>query len=189
MEPGLLHALTRMFDPRLPLRPPGALPEAEFLRRCIRCNRCVQLCPDRSIVVARTRWDAGRGTPIIEARDAPCYLCMKCPPACPTGALDRSVTEPSHVRMGTAYINRERCLAYNGVICRACFDECPFFRAGITLREERYPEVDRDVCVGCGICEHVCPAEDRPAIRVRAREVSAAHRSDASVRSRVEGRP
>jgi ferredoxin-type protein NapG len=186
MESGLLHALKRMFDPRLPLRPPGALPEREFVRRCIRCNKCVQLCPERSIRIDNGRWDAGRGTPVIDARSIPCYLCMKCPPACPTGALDRKLVEPAEVRMGTAYIDRDRCLAYNGIICRACFDECPFFRAGIVLRDEMYPEVNRDVCVGCGICEHVCPADERPAIRVRPRDVSAAHGSDAKVRSHTE---
>jgi ferredoxin-type protein NapG len=188
METGLLHALKRMFATRLPLRPPGALPEAEFLRRCIRCNKCVQLCPDRSITIEQDRWDAARGTPVIKARDIPCYLCMKCPPVCPTGALDRNVRQPAQVRMGLAYIDKERCLAYNGVICRACFDECPFFRSGITLRDERYPEVIRDVCVGCGICEHVCPAEDRPAIRVRPRAADPVHRPDADVRSRMEVR-
>jgi ferredoxin len=26
--------------------------------------------------------------------------------------------------------------------------------------------VDVDLCVGCGICEHVCPVQDKPAVYV-----------------------
>ena len=29
------------------LRPPGALPEAEFLEVCYRCGNCVEACPRR----------------------------------------------------------------------------------------------------------------------------------------------
>ncbi len=31
------------------LRPPGALPEKEFLQRCIRCAKCAQVCPTTAI--------------------------------------------------------------------------------------------------------------------------------------------
>ena len=27
------------------LRPPGALPEDEFMARCIKCARCIDVCP------------------------------------------------------------------------------------------------------------------------------------------------
>ena len=27
------------------LRPPGALPEGEFMARCIKCARCIDVCP------------------------------------------------------------------------------------------------------------------------------------------------
>ncbi len=31
------------------LRPPGALPEEEFLSRCINCGQCGEICPNRTI--------------------------------------------------------------------------------------------------------------------------------------------
>lgn len=141
------------------LRPPGAVDEAEFVRRCIKCSQCAQVCPYRSIRMTHLQFGLKFGTPVIEARSVPCYLCMKCPPICPTGALENTAIEKRAVRMGTAVIDQDRCLPYQGVICRACFESCPLFREAITLKDEMYPVVQEDVCVGCGICENVCPAE------------------------------
>jgi len=31
------------------LRPPGALPEDEFLARCIRCGECMKVCPTNAL--------------------------------------------------------------------------------------------------------------------------------------------
>jgi MauM/NapG family ferredoxin protein len=155
MAMSILRVLERLSGPE-PLRPPGAVPEREFLRRCIKCNKCVQVCPYRSIRLEPLRAGRRFGTPTIDARAMPCYLCMECPPVCPTGALDRGLTEKRDVRMGVAVIDEDLCLAFHGIICRTCFDRCPLFREAITMRDEMYPEVHEDVCVGCGICVHKC---------------------------------
>ncbi len=84
---------------------------------------------------------------------------MKCPAECPTGAL-KPIREKEEVRMGIAQINNETCLPYRGILCRACYERCPFYREAIILRDEIYPEVVEDKCVGCGICENVCPNEE-----------------------------
>jgi MauM/NapG family ferredoxin protein len=162
----LLRALVRRHATQSPLRPPGAVAERDFLRRCIKCGKCAQVCPDRSIRLGTMRAGRHFGTPMIDARAVPCYLCMECPPVCPTGALDTALAEAADVKMGLAVIDEDLCFAYNGIICRACFDHCPFFREGITLRDEHYPVVNPDVCVGCGICEHVCVADERSAITI-----------------------
>ncbi|TWV64533.1 Coenzyme F420 hydrogenase/dehydrogenase, beta subunit C-terminal domain [Parabacteroides distasonis] len=43
--------------------------------------------------------------------------------------------------------------------CNACVQRCP--ESCITMREDNegfsYPEVDREVCIDCGLCEKVCP--------------------------------
>ena len=38
-------------------------------------------------------------------------------------------------------------------------------RHGSTITVQR-PRVDVDRCVGCSICENVCPVQDRPAVYV-----------------------
>jgi MauM/NapG family ferredoxin protein len=161
------HLVQRLTGDRSALRPPGAVTEREFVRRCIKCNKCAQVCPYRSIRTARIGSGFAAGTPVIYARDVPCYLCMKCPPVCPTGALDPVVEQKEDVWMGVAVIDEDACFAYHGIICRACFERCPMYREAITMRDEQYPVVHPGKCVGCGICENVCPLDDGPAITIR----------------------
>ena len=153
------------------LRPPGAVPEDEFLNKCIQCNKCLQICPYDCIVIAGLEYGTSLGTPIIKARETPCYLCMLCPAICPTGALDNNLKEKNKVKMGVAKINENLCLPYNGIICRACFDNCPIYREAIVLKDEIHPKVVEEYCVGCGICEKVCPVEGSAIIVKSAHDV------------------
>jgi MauM/NapG family ferredoxin protein len=142
------------------LRPPGALPEREFLATCIRCGKCAQICPSRSIRMAGLQDGLLlMGTPVIRARRKPCYLCMKCPAVCPSGALKRTTREKETVRMGTAVVDRKQCLSWQGTLCRSCYDDCPLYNEALVMDAELRPVVDEKKCVGCGICENVCPLE------------------------------
>ena len=85
--------------PAQALRPPGALPEADFLAACVRCGLCVRDCPPQNLKLST--WgdglarDVAIGTPWFEARDIPCEMCeqLPCVKACPTGALDHGLTD------------------------------------------------------------------------------------------------
>lgn len=43
--------------------------------------------------------------------------------------------------------------------CEACVQRCP--KSCITMREDNegflYPEIDKNICIDCGLCEKVCP--------------------------------
>ena len=170
--------------PPPPLRPPGALPdEAAFAARCVRCGRCIEVCPYRSLRPSGPRLGLEAGTPIVEAREAPCYLCMRCPPACPTGALE-PLREARRVRMGLAVVDPARCYAHLGVVCRSCIDACPLGADAIRQDDDLRPVVT-DGCAGCGVCEFRCPAQGS-AIHVRPEaDVDRA----SAPRSRPEGSP
>ena len=160
---------------REPIRPPGALPESEFAALCIRCGRCVEVCPYGTLRPAGWSLGIDAGTPEVVPREIPCYLCMLCPPECPTGALD-PILDMRQVQMGVARVDRETCYAHQGILCRTCIDECPLEGEAIFQDAELRPVVTEQ-CVGCGLCERFCPAESA-AIRV----VATAFESVAAVR-------
>lgn len=75
--------------PATAIRPPGALPEDDFLAACVRCGLCVRDCPYKTLKLAELGDGVATGTPYFEARDIPCEMCedIPCVKACPTGAL------------------------------------------------------------------------------------------------------
>jgi ferredoxin-type protein NapG len=140
---------------RFYLRPPGALPEDDFLARCNRCQRCVQVCPTRVIMPASFNQGLlAANTPIVSFERSYCNSCLKCGQVCPTGAL-RPVTEDI-LDIGVAEIVKESCVAWNWVGCTVCLDKCPL--KAVYLDESKRPFVTPDLCNGCGICQHECPS-------------------------------
>jgi len=99
------------------LRPPGAVPEKEFLGLCIKCGQCLQVCPYDSIILEDVDGKASVGMAYIEPRDRGCYLCeaFPCILACPSGALDHEHDSIEFVHMGIAVVHDPQgCLAKTG---------------------------------------------------------------------------
>lgn len=159
------------------LRPPGALPEADFQAACIKCGQCVTACPYDTLQLAGVRSDVPLGTPFLTPRAVPCELCedVPCARACPTGALDAQLPGPRDARMGVAVLDPDSCLAIQGLRCEACYRACPLIDEAIKLEYRHQtrtgvhayfePVVNPEVCTGCGKCEHACPT-DKAAIFV-----------------------
>jgi len=164
--------------PATAIRPPGAGPEQDFLGACIRCGLCVRDCPYDTLKLAKPEEPVATGTPYFEARKIPCEMCedIPCVKACPTGALDKDLTNIDDARMGLAVlIDQENCLNFLGLRCDVCYRVCPLIDKAITL-EARHnvrsgkhaifiPVVHSDACTGCGKCEHACVL-DQAAIKV-----------------------
>jgi ferredoxin-type protein NapG len=144
--------------PRALLRPPGALPEAEFLDTCYRCGSCVEACPAEAIAPLKISDSTTQETPVIDPDRAPCVICegLDCMTACPSGAL-RLVESPGLIRMGLAKVAREVCVRSNGEDCTICVDRCPIGRAALRVVDWGPPDVLDPGCVGCGVCQHYCP--------------------------------
>ena len=159
------------------VRPPGALPESQFLDRCVRCQECAKICSSTGgclqPAMLESGWE-GIWSPIVNARHGYCeYECNLCGKVCPTGAihpLDLEVKK--QLRMGTAYFDKSRCIPwYRTEDCLVCEEHCPLPDKAIKfdIREARrpdgsmkivkFPYVDETLCIGCGICVTKCPVE------------------------------
>lgn len=137
------------------LRPPGAVAEDEFLARCNRCQKCVQVCPTRVIVPASLENGLmSVNTPHVSFKKSYCNSCLECSKVCPTGAL-KPVTKET-LDIGAAVIVKKDCVAWDFTGCTVCVDKCPL--KAIELDEAKRPVIRTDKCNGCGICEVVCPA-------------------------------
>ncbi len=159
--------------PAMAIRPPGAIPEDEFLGACIRCGLCVRDCPYDILMLGQLGDEVVAGTPYFTARTGPCEMCedIPCIPACPTNALDHDLTDINESRMGLAVVvDQETCIAFLGLRCEVCFNVCPIRGEAISLDYQHntrsgkhalfIPIVHSDACTGCGLCEKACILEE-----------------------------
>lgn len=167
-------------DPEL-IRPPGALAEAPFLARCIRCGECMKACPTNSIQPAFLESGLqGMWSPLLKMRLGYCeYHCNLCSEVCPTGAIGKlPIEKKQKLKIGLSMVDKNRCLPYAyGRECQVCYDQCPLptkaiamVTASVTRGDKtislKQPQIDPKLCIGCGICENKCPVAGAAAIRV-----------------------
>jgi Fe-S-cluster-containing hydrogenase component 2 len=80
-----------------------------------------------------------------------------------------TVEEKAYLYLGTASVDRSTCIAWAfGRDCMICDEACPYDAISPDVSEDGVlrPYVDENKCVGCGMCEYVCPVEPLGAIRV-----------------------
>ncbi len=164
--------LTRLEPQPAPLRPPGALPEAQFLDTCIACQECVRICPTHGLQAAFLQAGVSRiGTPVLVPRAGACSINVSCnhlcQQVCPVQAI--LPVKPRQFQIGLAQVDHSLCLAWDqGLKCLVCVEACQY-HAAIPLQGK--VTVDANNCVGCGACESGCPVLGS-AIHVKPRKAS-----------------
>jgi ferredoxin len=162
-----------------PVRPPGSVPEQEFLQMCIRCGECFKACPNNVLQPESFQQGLeGLWAPMVVADWAGCESsCNACGQVCPTGAIRAlPLAEKKVARMGLAIVNEATCLPFAGrEDCDLCVQECnaagyhaiEYIQVGTQVDDQGLPVegsgmlapvVLQDQCVGCGLCQTRCYA-------------------------------
>ncbi|WP_083631234.1 4Fe-4S binding protein [Labilibacter marinus] len=149
-----------------PVTPPGSKGLERFNSLCTACGLCISACPTNVLQPAITEYGlAGFMQPHMDYAHAGfCnFDCNRCSEICPTGAiLPIPMEEKQLTQLGKAVFVKRNCVVHrDGTDCGACSEHCPTkavvmvpYRDGLVI-----PEVNQDLCIGCGACEHPCPVD------------------------------
>ncbi len=132
------------------IRPPGAMAEEEFLKRCVKCGQCMRVCPTNVIQPGGIEGGLENlWTPVLNNRigSSGCQLnCVACGQVCPTSAV-RAITlsekkglgefaAAGPIKLGTAFVDRNRCLPWAmDKPCIVCQENCPVSPKAIYTQE------------------------------------------------------
>ena len=161
------------------IRPPGSIPEEEFVQRCVRCGNCMKVCPTNLLQpIPLFENTEAAWTPVMDFDRGYCeYGCALCGRVCPTEAIrELRLKDKQSLQIGVAIINQKACLPYaKGENCIVCEEHCPVPDKAIKIRNGmvrgrrvHLPYVIPSLCIGCGICEHKCPIQPDKGITISA---------------------
>lgn len=156
-----------------PIKPAGSVSLDNFSSRCTGCQLCVQVCPN-DVLRASSKLDTFMQPEMSYERGYCRPECTKCSEVCPAGAITKVTREQkTAIQIGHAvWIGRNCVPLRDGVTCGNCAKHCP--SGAITMMHydpedaasPMIPSINTERCIGCGACEHVCPARPFSAIFV-----------------------
>lgn len=156
-----------------PIKPAGSVSRDNFSSRCTGCQLCVQVCPN-DVLRASSKLDTFMQPEMSYERGYCRPECTKCSEVCPAGAITKVTREQkTAIQIGHAvWIGRNCVPLRDGVSCGNCAKHCP--SGAITMMpydpedatSPLIPTINTEKCIGCGACEHVCPARPFSAIFV-----------------------
>ncbi|MFW6364704.1 MAG: 4Fe-4S binding protein [Bacteroidota bacterium] len=160
-----------------PISPPGAISTKRFNEACTACHLCVNACPTNVLQPSILEYGLrGLMQPRLDNHSGFCnFECVICSEVCPTGAiLPIKVEDKTLTQLGQVRFVKENCIVETeGTDCGSCAEHCP--TQAVTMVDYKdnlkIPEVDTEICVGCGACEYACPTMPYKAIYVEGNPV------------------
>ncbi|MGB5278421.1 MAG: 4Fe-4S dicluster domain-containing protein [Gammaproteobacteria bacterium] len=124
-------------------------------QHCIDCAQpCVSAC-EQAIILIHPPQHSLSGTPYLNFASAGCTFCRACVETCP---LDIAIDDkPAPRIIGKLVLNRDTCIAWDDIICMSCCNRCDY--KAISLAHYRRPQIDAEICTGCGMCVSACPVQ------------------------------
>lgn len=181
---------------KTPLTPPGSLSAKHFAQHCTACQLCVTACTNKVLTPSGDLMNFMQ--PVMSYENGACRPeCTKCADRCPTSAI-KPITreEKTSIQIGHAVWNKDACIVVkDSVSCGTCGRNCPAGAIHLVPRDAMQemllaqsqkgdggrhhhgpqilmiPAVDEERCIGCGMCEYLCPARPVSAIYVEGHEV------------------
>jgi ferredoxin len=160
-----------------PISPPGSMGVERFSTLCSACHLCISSCPTQVLLPSFLEYGiTGVFQPKMNYDASYCnFDCVLCSQVCPTGAiLPLEVSSKKEVQIGKAQFIKDDCIVVSKKKdCGACSEHCPTKAVTMIPYEKNLmvPEINNEVCVGCGACEHACPVQPNKAIYVSANAV------------------
>ena len=156
-----------------PVSPPGSVSLEHFNNRCTACHLCVTVCPTGVLQPSFLQYGfTGMMQPHMDYAVEYCnFECVKCGEVCPTAAiLPLTVEDKKLEQNGQVNFILEKCIVYtDNTSCGSCSEHCPtqavkmvpYNQTALTI-----PQIDKEICIGCGACEFACPVKPHTSIFV-----------------------
>ncbi len=158
--------------------PAGSVSIRHFDTHCTACQLCVSACPN-NVLRPSAALDTLMQPEMSYERGYCRPECTKCSEVCPAGAIFRiGKEEKSSIQIGHAVVDLKLCVVNTDeVSCGNCARHCPAGAIRLVRKNPddkdslRIPTVNEERCIGCGACEHLCPARPLTAIHVEGHHV------------------
>ena len=156
-----------------PVVPPGALGLNNMKKRCTACQLCISACPN-NVLRPSNKFETFMQPEMSFERGYCRPECVECSQVCPTEAIT-SITkaDKSAISIGYAVWLKDSCIVNTDEVpCNSCERHCPTVAITFTDRDPdkknslKIPVINKELCIGCGACESLCPSRPFSAIYI-----------------------
>ena len=156
-----------------PVVPPGALGLSNMKKRCTACQLCVSTCPN-NVLRPSNKLETFMQPEMSFERGYCRPECVECSLVCPAGAITAITTaDKSAISIGHAVWVKDSCIVNtDNVTCNSCERHCPTTAITFVDRDPndnkslKIPVINKELCIGCGACENLCPSRPFSAIYI-----------------------